>query len=87
VPFDVSGTQDGGMLHLTFNGAAAAIPLSVKCSNGFSLPFTLPGGAASQTFDIAAQDGTKVDLDGSNPFVMAPPNFDGHTQVVLTRSS
>jgi hypothetical protein len=89
-PFDVGGTQDGsGMLHLTFTGIGASITITVTCNNGFSMPFTLPGGAsgaAPTTFDIAAQDGTKVDLDGSNPFVMVPTNFTGQTHVVLTQS-
>jgi hypothetical protein len=89
-PFDVGGTQDGsGMLHLTFTGVGANITITVTCNNGFSMPFTLPGGAsgvAPTTFDIAAQDGAKVDLDGSNPFVMVPTNFTGQTHVVLTQS-
>lgn len=86
-PFTVSGTQDdGGMFHLTFTGTNAAIPINVTCDNGMSLPFNLPGGSASETFDIAAQDGTTVDLDGSNPFVTVPANFTGQTHVVLTNS-
>ena len=84
-PFDVGGTQDGsGLLHLTFTGVGAAIPITVTCSNGLTLPFTLPGGGGSETFDIAGQDGASADFDGSNPFLMVPANFTGQTHVVLT---
>jgi hypothetical protein len=48
-------------------------------------------GASSEPFDIAATDGTVIDLDArggsSNPFVTVPANFSGHTHVALTRSS
>jgi hypothetical protein len=51
----------------------------------------LPAGASSEPFDIAATDGTVIDLDtpggNSNPFVTVPANSSGHTHVALTRSS
>ncbi|HEX6511375.1 MAG TPA: hypothetical protein VF157_03690, partial [Chloroflexota bacterium] len=85
--FDVGGTQDGsGMLHLVFTGGGAGIAINVTCNNGMSLPFTLPGGTSTDTFDIAAQDGTTVDLDGSSVFLMVPSNLTGHTHVVLTKA-
>ena len=51
----------------------------------------LPVGASSEPFDIAATDGTVIDVDApggnSNPSVTVPANFSGHTHVALTRSS
>jgi len=85
-PFTVSGTADGSMLHLVMTGVNAGITITVTCGNGFSLPFTLPGGSDSEPFDIEAKDGNTVDFDGSNPFLVVPSNLTGHTHVVLTKS-
>jgi hypothetical protein len=75
-----------------FSAVGASEPVTVTCDNGFTLPFALlPAGASSEAFDIAATDGTVIDLDtpggNSNPFVTVPANFSGHTHVALTRSS
>jgi hypothetical protein len=85
-PFTVGGTANGDMLHLVMTGANSGLTITVSCNNGMSLPFTLPGGSDSLPFDIEAKDGNTVDLDGSNPFLMVPPNLNGHTHVVLTKS-
>jgi hypothetical protein len=84
-PFTVSGAASGGMFHLQFSGANAAITITVTCNNGLSLPTTLPGDSASAPFDIQATDGQTVDIDGSNTFLMVPPGFSGHTHVVLAK--
>lgn len=87
VPFSVAGTEAGGMFHFVLNGVNASAPVTVTCSNGFSMPFALPAGSGSEPFDIQAADGQTADFDGSNPFIMVPPNFDGHSHVVLSRAS
>jgi hypothetical protein len=78
------------MFHLVLSGVGESAPVAVTCDNGFSLPFALPAGVGSEPFDIAAADGTTIDLDTpggeSNPFVTVPPNFSGHTHVALTRA-
>jgi hypothetical protein len=89
VPFAVGGTQDSGTFHLVLSGVGASAPVAVTCNNGLSLPFALPAGVGSEPFDIAATDGTTIDLDApsgtSNPFVTVPQNFSGHTHIALTR--
>ena len=81
----------GNRCHVVFSGVGASEPVTITCDNGFTLPFALPAGASSEPFDIAATDGTVIDLDShggsSNPFVTVPANFSGHTHVALTRSS
>jgi hypothetical protein len=92
VPFAVGGTYDGGggLFHMVLSGVGESAPVTVTCDNGLNLPFALPGGVGSEPFDIAAADGTTIDLDtpggSSNPFVTVPTNFSGHTHVALTRS-
>ncbi len=85
VPFGVGGTESGCAFHFTFTGLNASVPITVTCSNGFSLPFPLPGGSSSEPFDIQATDGQSADFDGSNPFVIVPANFNGHSHVTLSK--
>ncbi|HLG69238.1 MAG TPA: hypothetical protein VK009_02300 [Chloroflexota bacterium] len=85
-PFTVGGTGNGSQLHLVFTGKGVGTTITVKCSNGLTLPFTLPAGSDSVPFDIEAKDGNSVDFDGTNPFLVVPSNLTGHTHVALSKS-
>lgn len=86
MPFQVGGAQNGDTFHLIFTGLGASIPVTVTCNNGITMPFALPGGSDSATFDVQASDGQTIDLDGSNLFMMVPNGFSGHSHAVLTKA-